>query len=310
MQGTIAQVVALVLEGNAVLRGIGSPGLDSAHSAMKFCEFVRFVDLDKTPKGWSERHVADDPMAWFRYLKDRKVNELRMSYGASSSSDVDGSKVPDRMLVGFVGGGGRWLVHANGPNGSDYWEARWTIGDRQRADQRIWQVAYGRVAKGQATSENETCDLLSVRSELRDVLERVKAFATAHGLPNFAGCFARGLEDLTAASPAHAFHKEFANASLIPLEAIQLLSAAQSSWVFGGMGSWNDLGFEGEDQVTYESLSEELYRTVNGAIVAATNASAAGNASSDCGRASNRSTNRRAVYATFPVSARSWSRPS
>lgn len=89
-------------------------------------------------------------------------------------------------------------------------------------------------------------------------------------LGKFRGLLCRGLEGLAATSPVHA------NPSLLPLEAIQLLSAAQSSWVFGGMGSWNDLGFEGEDQATYESLSEELYGTVNRAIVAATNASAVG----------------------------------
>lgn len=278
MQGTIAQVVALVLEGNAALRGIRSSGLGSEHSAMKFCEFVRFADLAKTPTGWSERQVADDPAAWFRYLKERNFSELRMSYGASRNPNVDGAKVADRMLVGFIGGGGRWLVHAKRPNGSDYWEARWAVGDQQRADRRIWQVTYGRVAKNQAPSAGEQSDLHALRNEFGDVLDRIKAFATAHSLHGFADCFARGQEDLAAAAPAHAFHKEFANSSLISLEAIQLLSAAQSSWVFGGMGSWNDLGFEGKDQAAYESLSEELYRTVNRAIVAATNASAAGNA--------------------------------
>ena len=47
---------------------------------------------------------------------------------------------------------------------------------------------------------------------------------------------------------------------MAPLPAAQLLGAAQSAWVFGGMGSWNDLGFEGEDQALYDRLSEELYR--------------------------------------------------
>ncbi len=44
--------------------------------------------------------------------------------------------------------------------------------------------------------------------------------------------------------------------------------------VFGGMGSWNDIGFEGDDQVLYDRLSEDLYRLLNVAIVAAANASA------------------------------------
>ena len=51
-----------------------------------------------------------------------------------------------------------------------------------------------------------------------------------------------------------------------------MLKAAMSAWVFGGMGSWNDMGFE--DAVTqskYESVSESLFNVINEAIEASTN---------------------------------------
>lgn len=276
MQGTISQVVALVLEGNAVLRGIDSVGVGNEHSVNALCEFVRFADLTRTPTGWSDAPLAADPTAWFQYLKEHGFTELRMSHGPSNDPNVDGVKLTDRMLVGFVGGGGRWLVQANKPGGSDYWEGRWEVGDRQRSDRRIWQVTYGRIAKDLPPGDVEVFDLPALHHAFHDVLTKIRAFATRKDLDGFAGCFARGLEDLGARSPLHAFHKEFANPALIPAEAIQLLAAAQSSWVFGGMGSWNDLGFEGNDQKMYESLSEDLYRIANQAIVAATNTSAAG----------------------------------
>ena len=38
--------------------------------------------------------------------------------------------------------------------------------------------------------------------------------------------------------------------------------ACEAAWVFGGMGSWNDLGFQGEDQQTYERLSHRLFQLV------------------------------------------------
>jgi hypothetical protein len=60
---------------------------------------------------------------------------------------------------------------------------------------------------------------------------------------------------------------------VLPFWATQLLGAAQAAWIFGAMGSWNDLGFEGDDQVLYERLSEDLYQLLNAAIVAAANAS-------------------------------------
>ncbi|WP_155393565.1 hypothetical protein [Xanthomonas albilineans] len=109
--------------------------------------------------------------------------------------------------------------------------------------------------------------------EFRDILEQIRSFAAKHGLDSFENCFVRALEDLTAEKPWNGFHKELLSPSLLTLDALQLLSAAQSSWVFGGMGSWNDLGFEGDEQQTYERLSEALYKIANWAIVAATNSS-------------------------------------
>jgi hypothetical protein len=57
----------------------------------------------------------------------------------------------------------------------------------------------------------------------------------------------------------------------MPLEAKQLLGAVQAAWVFGGMGSWNDLGFDGDDQQEYDKLSIELFLLLNQAICSAIN---------------------------------------
>ena len=72
------------------------------------------------------------------------------------------------------------------------------------------------------------------------------------------------------------YHGDIAPKGLLPKSAYQLLTAAQAAWVFGGMGSWNDLGFQGQDQQTYDKLSEELYQLLNAAIVQATNTSYSG----------------------------------
>jgi hypothetical protein len=47
-----------------------------------------------------------------------------------------------------------------------------------------------------------------------------------------------------------------------------MLDAAQSAWVFGGMGSWNDLGFAGAEQKEYERVSKHLYAALTDAICA------------------------------------------
>lgn len=50
------------------------------------------------------------------------------------------------------------------------------------------------------------------------------------------------------------------------MEAATLLDACQKAWVFGCMGSWNDMGFDGENQKTYDRVSERLFQAVNVAI--------------------------------------------
>ena len=49
---------------------------------------------------------------------------------------------------------------------------------------------------------------------------------------------------------------------------------AAASWVFGGMGSWNDIGFVPDDPMApeYESVSADLYSAVLAALGAAANA--------------------------------------
>jgi hypothetical protein len=53
------------------------------------------------------------------------------------------------------------------------------------------------------------------------------------------------------------------------LAARRLLAIATNSWVFGGIGSWNDLGFV-EDQ-RYQSVSEPLYGAMMNAFLASVN---------------------------------------
>lgn len=56
------------------------------------------------------------------------------------------------------------------------------------------------------------------------------------------------------------------------LKALQLLFAAGTAWVFGGMGSWNDMGFkEKEIQENYLRLSRQLYESLLQSILATSN---------------------------------------
>jgi len=108
---------------------------------------------------------------------------------------------------------------------------------------------------------------------LSENLQAIGGFAGRQKMDGFAKAFEAGLTALSSTEPGAGGH-ELTPDSALPPPAAQLLNAVQAAWVFGGMGSWNDVGFEGDDQRVYEQLSEDLYQLLNAAIIAAANASA------------------------------------
>jgi hypothetical protein len=272
MQGTVAQLVALAIHGNAILRGANISDVNAfypANSTFTFCESVIFSDRSWDGTQFALTPYANDPIAWLEKLKNEGATSLRIAYGASGQTQV-----ADRMLVGFVGGGGRWLIEAIA-HGSDYWEGGWQVGDRGRADRKIWRVNYYRIAKNQPSSNAAPIDLEALKGQLASTLAEITAFARSHKLDSFAICFDSALSRLSSGTPYDGvFHNDIAPPRFLPLSANQLLGAVQAAWVFGGMGSWNDLGTFGEDQQLYDRLSEQLYQLLNRAIIAAANSSA------------------------------------
>lgn len=277
MQGTIAQIVALTAFGNAFLADV--PGAYRAdfyptNSTFVFCKEVKFVDLKRDGDKWRESPYADNPDTFFRRLKSEGYKGFRLSYGPSGEKAA-----PDRMLVGFVGGGGRWLLEAIGPRGSDIWEARWAVGNQNDPDRKIWHVTYGRLASGVRTENSQQSQLEQLKVRLSTNLVSIADFSRRQKLDGFTRRFEAGLAQIGADEPLKSvYHSDIAPKGLLPKSAYQLLFAAQAAWVFGGMGSWNDLGFQGQDQETYDKLSEELYQLLNAAIVQATNTSFSGEA--------------------------------
>jgi hypothetical protein len=151
-------------------------------------------------------------------------------------------------------------------NRSEYWVARWEVWDQNAPDKRIWRVTYGRL-KQSKTGPLTAHDLTKATQELYESLKDARAFSARQKTDGFTRCFDEALDTmLTGGRNRHGYHQDLAPSGFLSNEAAALLDACQKSWVFGGMGSWNDLGFKGEDQKEYERVSERLFQAVNSAI--------------------------------------------
>ena len=244
------------------------------NSTFSFCETVSFVEFKKVFfVDVREKQIARTPAEWFELLRAQGARGLRLVYG---EQNVPG--ISDRMSSGFVGGGGVWQIEAVLRSGkSAYWRSRWEVGDRNAADRRIWRVAYGKVSEGQSTEGAiESIDELS--DKLRAALRDVREFSCANNCGGFTEWFGRALSAFDASSSSLVgFHKDLAPEGILSPSAFRLLDGCQCAWVFGGMGSWNDIYFEGDLGRQYERVSENLFSSLTKAIAAAASNSYAEN---------------------------------
>ncbi|MBI1827451.1 MAG: hypothetical protein HY287_05240 [Planctomycetes bacterium] len=116
-----------------------------------------------------------------------------------------------------------------------------------------------------------------VSTQLLDTLTQIESFARRHDLEYFADRFAQARACLSAQDPLTAvFHRDLAPGGALTLRGARLLACSQAAWVFGGMGSWNDLGFDGPEQSEYLQVTNRLYDLINRAISAGANSTAPG----------------------------------
>ncbi|HSR12433.1 MAG TPA: hypothetical protein VLS90_13415 [Thermodesulfobacteriota bacterium] len=271
MNGPVAQIVALTCHGNAFLRGHAAGPFFPSNSTCQFCECVRFATPERRILGKpKETMAAESPDAWFAELKSRDARGIRLFRTPENRPGFS-----DRILAGLAGGGGAWTAEVLLRGGrSEFWTARWEVQDRNAPDRRIWRVTYVRVSEGKPYPA-KPMELGEATRELAQILKRVRAFSARMALDWFTKSFDEALDTIeTKGNPPHGFHRDLAPPGFPSEEASALLDACQKAWVFGGMGSWNDLGFTGDDQKEYERVSERLFETVNHAIEMAASSTA------------------------------------
>jgi hypothetical protein len=268
MQAPIAQSVALTIAGNRFLRGGALADFWPEASVFRYCKPVHFVTLSGPDQAPIADAYAEDPLAWMKKIQGEGRTGLRLLYVPNQGTQRD------RELVGFAGGGGRRLIAAIKGDEADLWEARWAVGDQKDPAKKIWIVTYGRVATGFDLAGESERSVADIGTDLRAALADITKFAEAQQLENFADSFRLASERLAGAQPlAKGWFDKLDDKDGLDLAARQLLGAAEAAWVFGAMGSWNDLTFKGETGKTYDELSNRLFALLNEAVAAATNAS-------------------------------------
>jgi hypothetical protein len=267
MQSSTENALELVAVGNAFLKGRDIVGFWPDAPTFRWMKTCEFRTPPKSGKDNDDYPLlAADPIAWFAALKPwckgLRLHSTQRKRGPNQTIDT-----PDRMLAAFVGGGARWLIEAVGEQRSEIWEGFHRLGDRNDPQRRIWLVAYIRQGEVDPADSNPIA-IETALPEFRRVLPEIEAYAREEKYDNFADLFAQALAAL---SPHAREPNDFLDAlqrySGMSNNQIGVLEALMAASVFGGMGSWNDLG-GGE---RYDALSERLYNSLNDVTAALAN---------------------------------------
>jgi hypothetical protein len=168
------------------------------------------------------------------------------------------------MLAGFANAG-RWGVAATGRQQPEMWRASWAVGDRSASEHRIWSVHYQGAYLDQVVPQRPGSRCAQER--LAEALEAAREFAARQNLGTWPGWFERAL----ASGRDIPYHPDMLPPAYTS-EAHHLAAMAAQAWVFGGMGSWNDLGFKDRAvEAEYEEVSMKLYAAVLLALLASVN---------------------------------------
>ncbi|WP_412468250.1 hypothetical protein [Pedobacter sp. KLB.chiD] len=272
MVGTLAQLIAMVGYGNQCIENPRShPNFFKQNSTFQYCNQVFFTAEKRKTFFPSTKitTVAENPLEWYTYLSHEGCQALRLYYEGSESS----SNNADYQMAGMVGGGGTWGIETIYPKYSDMWYAGWKVTKEPGGDNRIWSVEYRKV-EYKIQLRNLQLELETRRKLLSGTLLAITDFANRIGRENYVSVFLKALETLNDPNPEASFyHPDLLPELVYNLEERQLLFAASRAWVFGGMGSWNDMVMDdGELDKEYQHLSSALYSAINQAIIAALNA--------------------------------------
>jgi hypothetical protein len=277
VNGPIAQAVGLTLFGNALLQGYSCPDLWLNANVFAVCESITFVSFAGSPKAPIETPFAAAPRAWLSALQSEGATGLRLRHVASSDEQTS-----ERVTAGFVAGGGRWLIETVAATRAAAWEGRWRPKEHSDPNREIWDVVYGRFSGEHASRDVSDSDVsdsqerASLRRDLEATLAAIADFAQQINYPGFAQRFRMASACLVSDMPLSGLYLEdFDRCRALPLAGKQLLATAEIAFVFGGVGSWNDLRFSDERDAIYNAITDTLYALVVEAIVTGTNMSCA-----------------------------------
>jgi len=175
--------------------------------------------------------------------------------------------LPEVFATAFTGGI-PWAVQVESPGYSGLWIPRWK---HEGGVKRAWKVYVNGFTVSHPAHQSPP-ELTAIAKSLREGLDGALDFSSRAKLDFFPDDFSQALALLSSPSPEIPHHPDLLPSLGYSVLARQIIASAARAWVFGGMMSFNDLGFKpfALDE-EYKVLLPRLYETVVNSLLSAAN---------------------------------------
>lgn len=178
----------------------------------------------------------------------------------------------DRIGEAFANGGAEWLIEIRFSDHAEYWQAWDQLVEPRPEQGPIWERSFSLVG----SRDRIPSDVPSVEtamSALATALASIIAYAESDGHEHWANNFFSPALAILEGGPLRDSHPHLHAINQLPAsdKAIRTIHSASQAWVFGGMGSWNDLDVSDELAQDYEETSSALYSAIQDAMLAVAN---------------------------------------
>ncbi|HVF20944.1 MAG TPA: hypothetical protein VNA14_11990 [Mycobacteriales bacterium] len=265
MDQAIAQVAALVAHGNAMLAGDAAAGQPIEEgTTFRYVRQLRFEWQDGSPPVTTHAEAGAD--GWFRRLAESGVTALWL--------DPRPLAVPTLAphLLAAWANGSRTSIVTEGIEPRQRWIASSRV-DRAptETDKRVWTITC--VGRPDIANLAPRPTIAEATAGLETIVRAARELARRMDATFWGGQFDGALARLTDDDPGTTYHDDVLPPSA-ELDRRRLFTAAVGAYVFGGMGTWNDIGPPPDDDeanAEYDRVTPALYAAVLDAVAAAVN---------------------------------------
>ena len=255
----ILQYGLITAYGNAYIKE-RNISFDKNHPMSNSIQNIKFVRKSSELEPLSKSDlIAKNPNEWFKFLKENKFSRLYLTYQLSTIT-----KLKEHISEAFTGGGSQWIILAEKEEFYDLWNI---LNRTEEGD----NITYYLLAL-----ENSDLGVLKFPSletsklYLKEILTDLIKFTVKSELPKWSDTFQKAIDYLSNENLEELIDDNILPSDCYSLETRQVLSACDKAWVFGGIGSWNDV-VKVYDYNLYNRLTANLYDSVCKAFVSAIN---------------------------------------